>query len=63
MLVHYILASYSNTSYTNDFFHLQGVYFNSSNQSTSSLDLAELYKRYLQKTGGTVSSNLVVSGS
>ena len=57
------MASYSNTSYTNDFFSLQGVYFNSSNQSSSSLDLAELDKRYLQITGGIVSSNLVVSGS
>ena len=43
------MASYSNTSYTNDFYSLQGIYFNSSNQSSSlSLSLEELDKRYLQ---------------
>jgi hypothetical protein len=45
------MASYSNTSYTNDFYSLQSIYFNSSNQSSaSSLSLEELDKRYLQES-------------
>ena len=47
------MASYSNTNYTNDFYNLQGIYFNSSNQSSSlSLSLEELDKRYLQENTG-----------
>ena len=45
------MASYSNTSYTNDFYSLQSIYFNSSNQSSAlSLSLEELDKRYLQES-------------
>ena len=45
------MASYSNTSYTNDFYSLQSIYFNSSNQSSAlSLSLEELDKRYLHES-------------
>jgi predicted nucleic acid-binding protein len=59
------MVSYSNSGYTNDFFDVSGIYFNSTSQGggSSSVDLDELDARYLQKTGGTVSSNLIVSGS
>ena len=60
------MVSYSNTGYENDFFDVSDVYFNSTTQSSTSssaIDLDELVSRYLQKTGGTVSSNLIVSGS
>ena len=60
------MVSYSNTGYENDFFDVSDVYFNSTSQSSTSssaIDLDELDARYLQKTGGTVSSNLIVSGS
>jgi len=58
------MVSYSNTGYENDFFDVSDVYFNSTSQSSgSAVDLDELDARYLQKTGGTVSSNLIVSGS
>ena len=59
------MASYSNSSYTNDFFDLNKIYFNPSTagiktglapvESTSSL--------YLLKSGGTISSNLLINGS
>ena len=58
------MVSYSNTGYENDFFDVSDVYFNSTSQSSgSAVDLDVLDARYLQKTGGTVSSNLIVSGS
>ena len=58
------MVSYSNTGYENDFFDVSDVYFNSTSQSSgSAVDLDELDARYLQKTGGTVSSSLIVSGS
>jgi hypothetical protein len=60
------MASYSNSSYSNSFYDLTGVYFNSTNQSASSLsvDLDKLDARYLIKSsGGTISNNLIVSGS
>jgi len=58
------MVSYSNSGYENDFFDVSDVYFNSTSQSSgSAVDLDELDARYLQKTGGTVSSNLIVSGS
>ena len=59
------MVSYSNTGYENDFFDVSEVYFNSTPQSSSSsaVDLDELDARYLLKSGGTVSSNLIVSGS
>ena len=59
------MVSYSNTGYENDFFDVSDVYFNSTTQSSTSstIDLDELDARYLQKTGGTISSNLIVSGS
>jgi len=43
---------------------LSGVYFNSTSQSSSSaVDLDELDKRYLLKSGGDISNNLVINGS
>ena len=58
------MVSYSNTGYENDFFDVSDVHFNSTSQSSgSAVDLDELDDRYLQKTGGTVSSSLIVSGS
>jgi len=57
------MVSYSSSSYTNDFFDLSGFYFNSTSQSSSSIDIDELDKRYLQKTGCSVSSNLIINGS
>ena len=59
------MVSYSNSGYENDFFDVSDVYFNSTTQSSTSstIDLDELDARYLQKTGGTISSNLIVSGS
>jgi len=45
------------------FFNLSGVYFNSTSQSSSSIDIDELDTRYLQKTGGSISSNLIINGS
>ena len=58
------MVSYSDTSYTNDFFDLSGVYFNSTSQSSSSaVDLDELDKRYLLKSGGDISNNLIINGS
>jgi hypothetical protein len=38
------MASYNNTNYTNDFFDLNGIYFNSTSQTTSTT----LDKKYLQ---------------
>jgi len=43
------MVSYSGLSYTNDFFYLSGVYFNSRSQSSSSIDIDDLNTRYLQK--------------
>jgi len=64
ILIYDIMVSYSNTGYENDFFYVSDVYFNSTSQSSgSAVDLDELDARYLLKTGGTVSSNLIVSGS
>ena len=57
------MVSYSSSSFTNDFFDLSGVYFNSTSQSSSSIDINELDTRYLQKTGGSISSNLIINGS
>jgi len=58
------MASYSNSSYSNSFYDLTGVYFNSTNQSSSLVDLDQLDARYLIKSsGGTISNNLIVSGS
>jgi len=56
------MASYSNTNYSNDYFDTTG-YFNSTSQTSSNIDVDELDKRYLQKSGGTISNNLLVSGS
>ena len=57
------MASYSNSSYTNDFFDLNGIYFNSTSQTNSNINIDELDIRYLQKTGGTISNNLLINGS
>ena len=58
------MASYSNSSYSNSFYDLTGVYFNSTNQSSSLVDLDKLDARYLIKSsGGTISNNLIESGS
>ena len=58
------MASYSNSSYSNTFYDLKGVYFNSTNQSSSSssVDLDQSDARYLIKSsGGTISNNLIRS--
>jgi len=60
------MASYSNTTYSNGIYDLNGVYFNSTSQSNSSsaVDLDALDTRYLIKSsGGTISNNLIVAGS
>jgi len=61
------MASYSNSTYSNSLYDLNGVYFNSTSQSsgsTSSVDLDALDARYLIKSsGGTISNNLIVVGS
>ena len=56
------MASYSNTNYTNDYFDTTG-YFNPTSQTSSNIDIDELDTRYLQKSGGTISNNLLVNGS
>jgi len=57
------MASYNNSNYSNDFFNLSGIYFNSTSQTNSSININELDIRYLQKTGGTISNNLLINGS
>jgi hypothetical protein len=60
------MASYSHSSYSNSFYDLTEVYIISTNQSSSSssVDLDKLDARYLIKSsGGTISNNLIVSGS
>ena len=43
------MASYNNTNYSNDFFDLTGVYFNSTSQTHSNINIDKLENRYLQK--------------
>ena len=58
------MASYSNSSYTNDFFNLSGIYFNSSTGITTGLaPIENNISLYLLKSGGTISSNLLINGS
>jgi len=59
------MVSYSSSGYTNDFFDLSGIYFNSTSQGggSSSVDLDELDRRYLLKSGGDISNNLIINGS
>ena len=58
------MASYSNSSYTNDIFNLSGIYFNSSTGITTGLAPIESNSSlYLLKSGGTISSNLLINGS
>ena len=57
------MASYNNSNYSNDFFDLTGIYFNSTSQTNSNINIDELDIRYLQKTGGTISNNLLINGS
>jgi len=58
------MASYSNSSYTNDFFDLNGIYFNSSTGITTGLAPIESNSSlYLLKSGGTIGSNLLINGS
>ena len=60
------MASYSNSTYSYSVYDLTGVYFNSTNQSSSSssVGLDKLDTRYLIKSsGGTISNTLIVSGS
>ena len=60
------MASYSNSTYSNSLYDLNGVYFNSTRQSSgsSAVDLDALDARYLIKSsGGTISNNLIVAGS
>ena len=55
------MVSYSGSSYTNELFDLSGVILTS--QSSSSIDIDESDTRHLQKTGGSISSNLIINGS
>ena len=48
------MASYNNPNYKNDFFDLNGIYFNSTSQTTSTT----LDEKYLQKSGGTINGSL-----
>jgi hypothetical protein len=48
------MASYNNKNYTNDFFDLNRIYFNSTSQTTSTT----LDEKYLQKSGGTMNGSL-----
>ena len=57
------MASYSNSSYTNEFFDLNGIYFNSSTGITTGLATLETSSLYLLKAGGTITSNLLINGS
>ena len=58
------MASYSNSSYTNDFFDLNGIYFNSSTGITTGLAPIESNSSlYLLKSGETISNNLLINGS
>jgi hypothetical protein len=58
------MASYSNSSYTNDFNDLNGIYFNSLTGITTGLaPLENSSSLYLLKSGGTTSSNLLINGS
>ena len=57
------MASYNNSNYSNIFFDLTGVYFNSTSQTNSNINIDDLDIRYLQKTGGTISNNLLINGS
>ena len=36
------MASYNNSKYSNDFFDLTGVYFNSTSQTNSNINIDEL---------------------
>ena len=66
MLMYNIMVSYSNSGYENDIFDVLEVYFNctpQSSTSSSAVDLDESDAQYSLKSGGTVSSNLIVSGS
>jgi hypothetical protein len=57
------MASYSNSSYTNDFFNLSGIYFNSTGITTGLAPIESNSSLYLLKSGGTISSNLLINGS
>jgi hypothetical protein len=58
------MASYSNSTYSNSFYDLTGVYFNpTSSSSTSSINISELDARYLKLSGGTISNNLIITNS
>ena len=58
------MASYSNSSYTNDFFNLSGIYFNPSISgiTTGLAPIESSSSLYLLKSGGTISSNLLING-
>jgi hypothetical protein len=43
------MASHNNKNYTNDFCNLSGIYFNSTSQTNSNINIFELDIRYLQK--------------
>ena len=57
------MTSYNNSNYSNGFFNLYGVYFDSTSQTNSNINIYELDISYLQKTGGTISNNLLINGS
>ena len=59
------MASYSNSSYSTDFFDLKKIYFNPSTSgiTTGLAPVESTSSLYLLKTGGTISSNLLINGS
>ena len=59
------MASYSNSNYTNYFFDLNKIYFNPSTSgiTTGLAPVESTGSIYLLKTGGTISSNLLINGS
>ena len=48
------MTSYNNANYKNDFYDLNGIYFNSTSQTTSTT----LDEIFLQKSGGTINGSL-----
>jgi len=59
------MASYSNSSYSTDFFDLNKIYFNPSTSgiTTGLAPIESNSSLYLLKSGGTISSNLLINGS
>jgi hypothetical protein len=56
------MASYTNSRYTNPFFDIHGIYFNSSTGITTGHASLEPSSIYLLKSGETITSNLLING-